>query len=457
MRSRLVAEATRKRLNIEVAMVLDNSGSMGSSNRMKHLKDAAECAVNILLNGTCDDDATSGDIPNVKIGIVPFTEFVNVGPANATAAWMDKTGASQVSKDNFDDDDDDSDGPDGLVNRFNLYNQMGVTWKGCVEARLPPYDTDDTVPDVMVPDTLFAPALAPSEPPGYPNSYVADNAPPSCPQYTRCEWTRTTSFFGLGSSTNNYRRTTTSGVVTTGPSVCNCNNEGYLSESSYYSGTSLVTVRTCQQGLSEREIQERMCKYNGASTSFGSGKGPNYDCPNSAILPLTPDKPDVVARIDAMHAEGGTNIHQGVIWGFHMLSPSEPLTEGNAYNSATSKVMIVMTDGENTHASSGNMNGSSWYVAYGYPYNERLGEPGDSTSELQEEMDARTETTCTNAKTAGITIFTIGLSAPNQKTKNMLTNCASSAGNAHFPTNPAQLVDVFSAIASELSNLRLAQ
>ena len=149
-----------------------------------------------------------------------------------------------------------------------------------------------------------------------------------------------------------------------------------------------------------------------ASTSFGSGKGPNYDCPNSAILPLTPDKPDVVARIDAMHAEGGTNIHQGVIWGFHMLSPSEPLTEGNAYNSATSKVMIVMTDGENTHASSGNMNGSSWYVAYGYPYNERLGEPGDSTSELQEEMDARTEATCTNAKTAGITIFTICTNTP---------------------------------------------
>src|SRR5690606_21362617 len=223
---------------------------------------------------------------------------------------------SKVSKDNFDDNDNDANRPVGPVNRFNLYNQMGVTWKGCVEARLPPYDTDDTVPDVMVPDTLFAPALAPSEPPGYPNSYVADNAPPSCPQYTRCEWTRTTSFFGLGSSTNSYKRTTTSGVVTTGPSVCNCNNEGYLSESSYYSGTSLVTVRTCQQGLTEREIQERMCKYNGASTSFGSGKGPNYDCPNSATLPLTPAKPDVVARIDAMHAEGGTNIHQGVIWGF---------------------------------------------------------------------------------------------------------------------------------------------
>ena len=458
MRSRLIAEATRKRLNIEVAMVLDNSGSMSSSNRMGHLKAAAVCATNILLKGACSPGPANPDIDNVKIGIVPFTEFVNVGTANASAAWMDKTGASKVARDNFDSDDNESNTFSGPVNRFDLYTQMGVTWNGCVEARLPPYDTDDTTPNATVPDTLFAPALAPSEPPGFPNAYISNNAPPSCPQYTRCEWTRTTTYWGYGSSTNSYKKTTTSGTVTTGPNVCNCNNEGYLSDSSYYSGSDLVRVRTCQQGLTQREIQERICKYTGASTSFGNGKGPNYDCPDSAIQPLTSARPTVLSQIASMKADGGTNIHQGVMWGFHMLSPTEPLSAGvNAYNSATSKVMIVMTDGENTHSASSNMNGSSWYVAYGYPYNDRLGEPGDSTSELQTEMDVRTKATCANAKAAGITIYTIGLSPPNQSTKDMLTDCASSPGKARFPTDPAQLVDVFSEIASELSNLRLAR
>ncbi|HEV7276959.1 MAG TPA: TadE/TadG family type IV pilus assembly protein [Devosiaceae bacterium] len=462
MRARLVAEATRKRINIEVAMVLDNSGSMTASNRMGHLKAAAVCATNILLKGACDPGPASQDIDNVKIGIVPFTEFVNVGTANASASWMDRTGVSKVARDNFDNDDNEGNTFSGPINRFDIYNQMGVSWKGCVEARLPPYDTDDTPPTSAVPATLFAPALAPSEPLGFPNAYIADNAPPSCPQYTRCEWTRTTTYWGYGTSTNSYKKTTTSGIVTTGPNVCNCNNEGYLSDSSYYSGSNLVRVRTCQQGLTDREIQERICKYNGASTSFGNNKGPNFDCPDSSITPLTDARPTLLSRIGSMKADGGTNIHQGVMWGFHMLSPTEPLSSGvNPYDSATSKVMIVMTDGENTHDGFNNMNGSRWYVAYGYPYNERLGEPGDTTAELQVEMDNRTTTTCDNAKARGITIYTIGLStdetSDEAKVRQMLTDCASSPDKAKFPSDPSELKSVFSDIADELSNLRLAQ
>ena len=130
VRARVVSEATRKRLNLEIAMVLDNSGSMDTyvdanrnrrkdsneKSRMENLILAARCATNVLLSGTTDcsagnldtEDAKAANTTNVKIGVVPFTEFVNVGTANKTAAWMDQTGASSLGNDNFDSDDNDT-------------------------------------------------------------------------------------------------------------------------------------------------------------------------------------------------------------------------------------------------------------------------------------------------------------------------------------------------------------
>ncbi len=71
-------------------------------------------------------------------------------------------------------------------------------------------------------------------------------------------------------------------------------------------------------------------------------------------------------------------------------------------------------------------------------------------------MDNRTKTTCTNAKAAGIEIYTVGLSPPNQSTRDMLTACATASNMAFFPTTSADLVDVFKTIASTLADLRLA-
>ncbi len=133
--AKLVSQATRKQLDLEVAMVLDNSISMNQSSRMTNLKLAANCAVGVLLNGDCNSTATTSGTANVKIGISPFTEFVNVGTANKTATWMTQDGATPTSKMNFDNDDNDGNTFSTNVNRFALYTSMGVTWSGCVEAR----------------------------------------------------------------------------------------------------------------------------------------------------------------------------------------------------------------------------------------------------------------------------------------------------------------------------------
>ncbi|RZA05522.1 MAG: hypothetical protein EOP02_39350, partial [Proteobacteria bacterium] len=214
IRARIVSEATRKRLNLEIAMVLDNSGSMrewvdadgdgrkdsNEKTRMENLILAGRCATNVLLSGTSDCSTTAklnaadllaATTTNVKIGVVPFTEFVNVGTANKTANWMDQTGASSLSNDNFDADDNETSAYSGAVNRFTLYDQLSnVTWKGCVEARKQPYDTTDELP--VSADTLFTPEFAPDEPDsgGYANDYL-DDRPSACTNKDSGNWTQT--------------------------------------------------------------------------------------------------------------------------------------------------------------------------------------------------------------------------------------------------------------------------
>lgn len=510
----VVSEATRKRLNLEVAMVLDNSGSMAQQSRMTNLKKAALCAMNVLYNAL--DECTDAKIAaanslaatetSIWVGIVPFTGFVNVGNANKTATWMDTTGLSSISNDNFDNDDNDATPFTGTVNRFSLYTAMGVTWRGCVEARPYPYDTNDTLPSTSTPDTLFVPEFAPDTPDagGYSNGYKNDR-PNACTNKDAGTWvetsvktectatwgnnvseaTKASTFTACGSAASTTRSQTNwdgspaSPVATTAPASMPDKNGVAIASSCTVSYSStrtsknpnrykLTYANTCSYQFSDRVLQERLCKYTGSA----SGGTPNQDCPTNALTPLTETKSTIKTAIDAMAPQGYTNIHQGTIWGFHMLSPTEPLTQGKAYEEATSKVMIIMTDGENTVDSYGaNMNNANTFQAYGWPgapsatggvsYNGRIfsdtyPQPS-SDEEVTAAMDSRTLEACTNAKLDDkIIIYTIGLSAPNQKTIDLLTDCASAPENAYFPTDPTQLTTVFKAIADQLSNLRLS-
>ncbi|MBN9311146.1 TadE/TadG family type IV pilus assembly protein [Devosia sp.] len=517
--ARVVSEATRKRINLEVALVLDNSGSMAQLSRMTNLKKAALCAMNVLYNALdeCTDakvTATNDVAPTeqrIWMGIVPFTGFVNVGTGYKNASWMDTTGLSSIANDNFDDDDNDATPYNGAVNRFSLYTKIGVAWRGCVEARPYPYDTDDTPPSTANPDTLFVPEFAPDTPSGYSNSYINDR-PSACTNKDGGTWTKTSKKTGCAatwsgnnetkkaaaytnctsSATDSYAQVKWDGSAVTpaattqpatmqaqngAPIAATCSNSYTSVTVTTGSGRNAVTtytlslVRTCSYQFSDRVLQERLCKY--ASGNAVSGGSPNDDCPTNPMTPLTATKADIKTAINAMASQGYTNIHQGAIWGFHMLSPTEPLTQGADYGGATSKVMIIMTDGENTVNSYGAnaLNMANTFQAYGWPgarsqtggvsYNGRIYSTDHpypaSDADVTAAMDTRTEETCTNAKAEGIAIYTIGLNPPNQKTIDLLTNCATTASMAYFPTDSSQLVTVFKKIADELANLRLSQ
>ena len=71
-----------KKLNL--ALVLDNTGSMAQSAKMTNLKTAAHNLLTTLQNAA----KTPGD---VKVAIVPFATDVNVGTSNVNANWIDWT------------------------------------------------------------------------------------------------------------------------------------------------------------------------------------------------------------------------------------------------------------------------------------------------------------------------------------------------------------------------------
>ena len=79
-------------------------------------------------------------------------------------------------------------------------------------------------------------------------------------------------------------------------------------------------------------------------------------CP-PPILPLTSaidDKATIEAAIDGLEADGWTYIPAGLMWGWRVLSPGEPFTEGADDETVKSenvrKIIILMTDGANTRA-----------------------------------------------------------------------------------------------------------
>ncbi|KQO69726.1 hypothetical protein ASF22_03850 [Methylobacterium sp. Leaf87] len=133
--------------NIEIALVLDNTGSMRGT-KLANLKAAATDLVENLFREV--DPAK----PNaLRMAVVPFSMTVNVGPGNAAASWIDKDGLASYHSQIF----------ASKANRLALFAKAGVSWGGCVEGRPIPYDVSETAATAATPDSLFVPYFAPDE------------------------------------------------------------------------------------------------------------------------------------------------------------------------------------------------------------------------------------------------------------------------------------------------------
>ena len=75
----------------------------------------------------------------------------------------------------------------------------------------------------------------------------------------------------------------------------------------------------------------------------------------------------------------------------------------------------------------------------------------------QNQIDGREAMTCTNAKAAGIVIYTVQVNTGGDASSTVLKNCASGTDKFTEIKTANQLVSTFNSIGVSLSNLRIAQ
>jgi Flp pilus assembly protein TadG len=124
------AEITRGSKGLEVVLVMDNTGSMtqsagGTTSKITAAKNAATSLVSILFG-------SNATVPNLWIGLVPFSQAVNI--SSSRTSW--------VAADNF--------------------NWGSSSWGGCVESRSngtlsPQYDITDDTPSTRLFPKYYAP------------------------------------------------------------------------------------------------------------------------------------------------------------------------------------------------------------------------------------------------------------------------------------------------------------
>lgn len=519
---RLVADLTAQvasgNMSVEIALVIDNSGSMGSNSRIQTAKTTSKDLVDQLHAAS---SASSKPDP-IKFSLVPFASMVNVGTSNQNAKWMDTRGWAPIHHENLDwrtyvippnvkrfrkiDKGthylfrERIDNKWSWKTRFDMFDIMGTSWGGCVEARPWPHNTQDTFQRINMSygkassgnhgdglDALFVPNFAPSEPSrkyrdgdgddqwdedNYSNNqylyrwgwdYLGDWRRPDGPT--------------LGTS-NNY----TNGSPDSSGDFDDIDWIDSEDDFSAFGDEYADGVIDDYQNLRQDWIwRYQAAAYDGevwigSNTSY-SNSGPNYLCTTEPIKELTTSQSDIKTAIDAMQARGTTNIQEGIAWGWRSLSEGEPFTEGRGYDEIDNrKYIIVLTDGNNFMGDVNNPN-ESRYSAWGYAKQGRLDEGLDNAdrpdlyknanlNSLEMKMNVHTLQTCENAREAGVTIFTIAFDVSDgSSVKELLAACGGSGtrdgeplmlgGEFYFDVEGDELADAMDTIASQIAQLRL--
>lgn len=144
------------------------------------------------------------------------------------------------------------------------------------------------------------------------------------------------------------------------------------------------------------------------------------------------------------------------MWGWHVLSPNAPFGDGSAYDdSEWTKIMIVMTDGQNHNVVVRN-NNDSVYSGIGYIWQNRIGMTSGNLNQRIARLDQRLAEACANAKDAGIVIYAVVL-RDRSVDQSTVRNCASSSDKVFDVENASGLSAAFQNIGGSVQRLRLSR
>lgn len=317
---------------LEVALVLDNTGSMASNNNIDALKDATESFINILFSRTSNPDF-------IKIGMVPYANTVRVGRYGL-----------------------------GLTPDGDTYGD------GDVFVNLPAgvnYTTDHTSSDWY----------------GCVVEHKEDGYTPTATHVSNSKgqlWQDGTSMDGHGwdpdsGSNDPYDYDVLDDyegpwdIYAYGRVISN--NQ----KCSWYSGYSNSRCSDCTGSYGRCDSDYCFCWRSDYS------HGTNRSCPYAYIMPLTSDQDALIDHLDNMVPHGNTLGNIGMTWGYRLISPDAPFEESSDWdNDNWRKAVVLMTDGNNTDDSTYS---SYWFASKNNmtvtKYNERL----EETCEAMKERD----------------------------------------------------------------------
>lgn len=402
----VTSEVVRASKNIEVALVLDTTGSMKGQNIID-LKAAAADLIDIVVKPPAQQTPFYS-----KVAIVPYSMGVNLGTYADTARPIRAPSITGISKAN----------PavitstaHGLGNNEAIYisgvvgMKNGSTTLNNTEFRVSPTNNNTN------------------------NFKLQDR-------------------WGNNYSTSGWTNYTSGGTIDCFTYKCRS-----LRFNNVYGTAQERTISTC---VSERIGTEA---YTDAPPSTAP-MGPNYDasgnpCLPNTIFPLSSSITDLKAQISSLTATGSTAGQVGVAWGWYTLAPNFnylwPSNGASAYGRAdTIKAVVIMTDGEynsaycngvissdstsgsgsaSDHINCNATNGSSYYQA----------------GELCKAMKASGK---------GIIVYIVGFQLVNTTAATTLVDtCKTDDAHVYKANTSADLKVVFRQIGQDLSNLRIAR
>ncbi|MFC7292063.1 TadE/TadG family type IV pilus assembly protein [Hirschia litorea] len=367
---------------LEIVLVLDNSGSMTTSNRMKQLRKASISFVNSVFDNAVHPNS-------VQIGVVPWNATVNIN-VERPLSW------------------DPSPGPAANNSNYGDGAKSGVPLQDFTNHLFPPKFNDYST---------------------YRNSDIKND-------FGSDGW------MGCIMATKDERKITSSGSISV-----------------------LTDVPPSKMKWPARKV---------------SGWDPNYHCP-SEMLPMSQSRPQVIKKLNQLNPGGNTHADIGLMWGFRMFSNKANWVGFFGYNNAlkpddfgslqTRKIMIMLTDGENTTSNSEGYSYYGWctytkhykYNRWGYRYHSHTTKDCERPEGIEKEelsgsdLDGLMIDACKAIRKEEVELYTIALdlhSYYNADAISLLKDCAGKESRAYNITGD-ELDKTFQELASKA--LRLSE
>jgi Flp pilus assembly protein TadG len=185
----------------------------------------------------------------------------------------------------------------------------------------------------------------------------------------------------------------------------------------------------------------------------------NNDCIATSFTPLSATRSTLHGVVNNIEASGSTAGQIGIAWGWYMLSPNWGSLWPSSVNRPAAygadeliKVAIIMTDGEfNTNYCNGVIAKDAGSGSGGSSTHNNCN--GTNGSAFTQGIAL-----CNAMKAKGIIVYTVGFDVGSDASaQNLVNQCATDSQHVYQPSTGTALKDAFRSIATDIMKLRISQ